>query len=113
MILTNYKFITEGDIIGYCTSDGQNLAGNEIYLYDISMDRTSGYGQYKLYVTIKINGYSFKFTKHSTNSELFDQLKYAEGKEKEMLLEEIFKEVMTDRSSELLEIEEEILKGEE
>ena len=44
----------------------------DILLWDAGIGRTHGYGQYKMTVTLCFGGEEHTFTKHTTDSQLFD-----------------------------------------
>lgn len=108
-ILSQYNFINQESIVRNCTSDGSCPAYG-IWLYDIGMGRSSGYGQYSMKVMLQLDGTMHTFSKHSTDSELFDNLKSAEigSEEYESIMTGIFEDVMEANQDRLPEIEQEI-----
>ena len=96
------SFITQEDVITLCTLDG-NHPSHDINLYDIGMSRGNGYGQYEKYVILDVNGKQHRFSQHSTDSQLYDQLK--DEDERNEVLYNIFQSVMRNSEDELLNIE--------
>lgn len=45
---------------------------NEIVIDEAGMERASGYGQYKYFIKGSVDGESFCFKQHSTNSQVWD-----------------------------------------
>lgn len=50
----------------------------EIYIKDAGIQLSSGYGQYKEYVTLDLNEKEFKLNIHSTDSQKYDYFKSLE-----------------------------------
>ena len=114
-ILSQYDFISQKQIIDYCTTSIKNEHPKyNIWLYDIGMGKSGGYGQYNMIVKVQFNKEMKTFTKHSTDSQLYDA--YQEGKDSdkyENILTQIFEEVMDYNEDKLYEIESELEESEE
>jgi hypothetical protein len=114
-VLSSYNFINQDSVALQCTPDGKWPNGYDLWLYDISMGRGNGYGQYKLCVSVQFNSEMHNFRKHSTDSELWDELHSDDltDERKEEILTSIFESVMQDNEGKIMDIVEEILAEEE
>ena len=49
------------------------VMGKDVDIYDISIGKKSGYGQYRIVAQCNVNGEKKDFCYHSTNSVLYDE----------------------------------------
>lgn len=113
IILTQYSFINDESVALQCTVDG-HWPTYDLWLYDISMGRGNGYGQYKLTVKVQYNSEMHTFTEHSADSQLWDELHDDNlmDERKEEILTSIFESVMQANQNKIEDIEFEIQESE-
>jgi hypothetical protein len=63
--------------------------GQEVHITDVSMRKENGYGQYSFKAQFEINGEKHETSQHSTDSQLYDEMREQDDNPSNFLLNAI------------------------